>query len=87
MVVLAFAARAHRLGASERVRRWATVAATLVVVQIGLGVASVFTVLAVLPVSLHTLVAASLLAVLTHVATVAHTTKLPQPTPVPVAIG
>ena len=87
VVVLAFAGRAHRLGASERVRRWATVAATLVVVQIGLGVASVFTVLAVLPVSLHTLVAASLLAVLTHVATVAHTTKVPQPTPVPVAIG
>ncbi|MSR21289.1 MAG: heme A synthase [Gemmatimonadetes bacterium] len=79
VVVLAFAVRAYRIGSPERIRRWATLAAALVVAQVALGVASVFTVLAVLPVSLHTLVAASLLAVLVHVATLAHTTKARRP--------
>jgi heme A synthase len=67
-IVLALALRARKAGAPESVRRWATAAAVLVVVQAGLGIASVLTALAVAPVSLHTLVAASLLAVLVHVA-------------------
>jgi len=54
-----------------RVRRWAYLAAFLVLVQVGLGVASVLTVLAVAPVALHTLVAAALLSTLVIVATLA----------------
>jgi len=55
---------------SDRVvRRLAGLAAVLVVTQVGLGFASVLTVLAVVPVSLHTLVAASLLATLVALAT------------------
>ena len=87
VVVLAFAFWAYRTGAPERVRRWATVAAALVVTQVGLGVASLFTRLAVVPVSLHTLVAASLLAVLAHVATQAHRTAEPQPSPMAATVG
>jgi heme A synthase len=66
--VLALAVRVWRAGSSLPGRRWATIAAGLVVVQVGLGVASVLTVLAVLPVSLHTLVAAGLLASLVFLA-------------------
>lgn len=87
IVVLAFALWAYRVGAPERVRRWAAVAATLVVAQVALGVASVFTRLAVVPVSLHTLVAASLLAVLAHLATQARHAVEPQPSPVPATVG
>ena len=47
------------------------IVAALVLVQVALGFASVLTVLAVAPVSLHTLVAAGLLASLVWVATVA----------------
>ena len=83
IVVLAFAAHVYRVRASERMRRWAATAAVLVVTQVALGVASVFTVLAVVPVSLHTLVAASLLAVLAHVATISRAAEAWRPTPVP----
>lgn len=51
------------------VQRWATVALGLVVVQVGLGVASVLTVLAIPPVSLHTLFAAALLSTLVGLST------------------
>ena len=51
------------------VRRTALLAAVLVVAQFTLGVVSVFTVLAVVPVSLHTLGAAGLIAVLALLAT------------------
>ena len=87
VVVLAFAVRVYRADSPERVRRWATVAAGLVLVQVGLGVASVVTRLAVFPVSLHTLVAASLLAVLVHVATLTHTTEASRPTRVPATVA
>ncbi|MGE0158454.1 MAG: heme A synthase [Gemmatimonadales bacterium] len=70
-VVLALLVRARSAPTSPAVRRWTAVAAALVLVQVGLGVASVLTTLAVLPVSLHTLVAASLLATLVHVAVLA----------------
>jgi len=83
VAVLALAYRLHRSGLSRRVRRWAAVAAVLVVVQVGLGVASVLTVLAVLPVSLHTLVAASLLSVLAHVSVVAEPSRRHRLRPAP----
>ena len=69
--VLGTAAWALRVGTPTGLRRWIVAAAALVVLQVGLGFASVLTTLAVIPVSLHTLVAATLLAVLTHVATAA----------------
>lgn len=59
-------------GRSESVRRWAAVAVALVFVQVALGVVSVLSVLDVLPVSLHTLVAAGLLAALVHLSTAGH---------------
>lgn len=68
-VVMALAVKVYRADAPEPIRRWAGVAAALVLAQVGLGVASVLTVLAVIPVSLHTLTAAALLAALVHVAT------------------
>lgn len=71
VVVLWMAGWAIRRDVPRRLRRWVLTAAALVVVQVGLGVASVLTVLAVTPVSLHTLVAAALLSVLVAVATLA----------------
>jgi cytochrome c oxidase assembly protein subunit 15 len=70
--VLALALRARQARAPERLRRWASAATALVMAQVALGVASVVTTLAVIPVSLHTLVAAALLATLAHVFAVAH---------------
>jgi heme A synthase len=69
LFVLALAIRVWRAGGSPSVRRWAVLAAGLVVAQVALGFASVLTVLAVVPVSLHTLVAAGLLASLVYLAT------------------
>lgn len=71
VVVLAIAGWAYRSDVPDRLRRWVATAAVLVLVQVGLGIASVLTVLAVAPVSLHTLVAAALLSVLVYVATLA----------------
>jgi len=75
--VIAVAVYARRSSAPALVRRWSDLAALLVVVQVGLGVASVMTVLAVPPVSLHTLVAAALLATLVHVGALARTAQAP----------
>jgi heme A synthase len=70
LLVLGLAARLVRASdAPAHVRRWAGGAALLVLVQVGLGALSVTSLLAVAPVSLHTLGAASLLAVLTLLAT------------------
>ena len=54
-------------------RSWASWAAVLVLVQIALGFITVLTALAVVPDSLHTLVAASILAVLVHLTTLGWT--------------
>ena len=70
LAVLALAARVLRSDVPPSVRRWATLAAVLVLVQVALGVASVLTVLAVAPVSLHTVVAAGLLSSLVYLATI-----------------
>jgi len=85
--VLAFWVRVHRADAPVPVRRWVTVAAALVLTQVALGVASVLTVLAVLPVSLHTLVAASLLATLVHVATRSQPARRPATAAVPAGVA
>ncbi len=82
VVVTAFALWVRGADVPARVRRWTGVAAALVLVQVLLGFASVLTVLAVVPVSLHTLVAASILATLVHVAV---TTRNANPAVVPVA--
>jgi len=67
--VVWMAVRSLRSGAPRTVRMWAGWAGVLVIVQIGLGFLSVMTALAVVPVSLHTLVAASILAISVHLAT------------------
>ncbi|GMV04960.1 MAG: cytochrome aa3 oxidase assembly protein CtaA [Gemmatimonadota bacterium] len=69
LVVLGMAVWAIRRSSSPAVRSWTGWAAALVLLQVGLGFASVLTGLAVVPVSLHTLVAASLVATLAHLAT------------------
>jgi heme A synthase len=83
VAVCAFAWRLHRSALPHRLRRWAPVAGALVLTQVALGFASVLTVLAVAPVSLHTLVAAALLALLVHVATLAEPTRRHHPRPAP----
>ena len=75
--VVALAVWARRAGVPKRVRRWTTLAGWLVVGQVALGFASVLTVLAVAPVSVHTLVAATLLVILVQVATAA--SRVPAP--------
>lgn len=70
---------AYRADVSESMRRWLAAAAALVVIQVGLGIVSVLTILAVIPVSLHTLVAAALLSVLVHVATRTRLAEAPTP--------
>ena len=87
LAVCALAYRVHRSDAPRRVRRWALAAAALVLAQVALGFASVLTVLAVVPVSLHTLVAASLLSVLVHVATAAEPARRRETRLVPTPAG
>lgn len=69
IAVVGLATWAMRSEAPRAVRSWASWAAVLTLLQVGLGFVSVLTTLAVVPVSLHTLVAASLLATLVHVTT------------------
>jgi heme A synthase len=64
LVVLATMASLMRRSNPARLRTWATASATLVAAQIGIGLLSVTTRLAVVPVSTHTLVAAALLGAL-----------------------
>jgi heme A synthase len=67
--VLLTAVQVRRLTDSRRLRRLAAWAAVGVLAQMGLGFASVYSTLAVVPVSLHTLVAASVLSLLVALAT------------------
>ncbi len=66
--VIGLALWAVRRGVPKAVRRWTALAGWLVAAQVTLGFGSVLSRLAVVPVSLHTLVAAALLAVLAHLA-------------------
>jgi len=68
-LILAMAGWVIRAGIPTRIRDLVLAAAALVLIQVGLGVASVLTILAVAPVALHTLVAAALLSVLVAAAT------------------
>lgn len=68
VVVLALAWIAHRRSGDDRIRKAGVVAGVLVLGQVALGFFSVTSFLAVTPVSLHTLVAASLLAVVVAMA-------------------
>lgn len=67
--VLALAVWVHRVATPRLVRQAALAALALVILQVALGVASVLTILAIAPVSLHTLVAAALLSLLVALAT------------------
>lgn len=68
LAVVGMAVWAVRRGAPPAVRSWTKWASVLLLLQVGLGFLSVYTRLEVVPVSLHTLVAASLLAVMVHLA-------------------
>lgn len=84
--VVGVAVWASRAAAPAAVRSWAKWAAVLVLLQVGLGFLSVYTRLDVVPVSLHTLVAASLLATLVHLTTTAWAAVRPAvPDPAPTA--
>ncbi len=72
VTVVVFAVRARNAAPDSSLRSIGTAAVIVVVLQVGLGFLSVLTGLAVVPVSLHTLVAASLLVLLTHGAVLAH---------------
>ena len=72
LAVLGLVTWAYRSDVPGRIRAWLAAAALLVLVQVGLGVASVLSFLAIAPVSLHTLVAAALLSSLVWTATIAH---------------
>jgi heme A synthase len=71
LLVIGIALWVMRQGVSGIFRRLAWSAVALVVAQVALGVASVLTILAVPPVTLHTLVAAALLANLVTLSTLA----------------
>lgn len=84
VATISLAAWTLKVRAPRLVRSWASWAAVLVLVQIALGFITVLTGLAVVPDSLHTLVAASILAILVHVTTIGwmartHTSAAPVP--------
>jgi cytochrome c oxidase assembly protein subunit 15 len=84
--LLGLATWALKVHAPRVVKVWASWAAVLVLVQIALGLITVLTALAVLPDSLHTLVAAGILTVLVHLTTLAWAAQEPgpvEPLPVP----
>jgi heme A synthase len=85
VAVLALALRVRRQESDATLRTLAGLAAALVLAQVALGVASVLTVLAVVPVSLHTLVAAALLSSLVWLAMLAHPMRETEPGPAAVA--
>jgi heme A synthase len=72
VLVVGLVVWAYRAGVPEALGRWLLAAAVLVLAQVGLGVVSVLTTLAVTPVSLHTLFAAALLSVLVWIATLSY---------------
>ncbi len=81
LAAIALAWWTARAGLPRAARSWAAWAAGLALIQLTLGVVSVLTGLAVVPVSLHTLVAASLLASLVHLASMASSSVPAAPRP------
>ncbi len=69
-VIFLYAWTKTRCEIPNHVQRLVVIAVGLLVIQVLLGIASVLTVLAIPPVSLHTLVAAALLSILVGIATV-----------------
>jgi len=69
VVVLGLAFGILRRSAAPRLRRFSLLAGALVLIQMTLGILSVWSILAVVPVSFHTLGAAALLATLTALST------------------
>ncbi len=69
VLVLVLVARLLRRGTPEHLRRFGILAGLLVLAQMTLGIVSVLSIIAVTPVSLHTLGAAALLSTLTALAT------------------
>jgi len=84
--VSSFAVWTRRAGTPAFVRSWATWAVVLVLLQIGLGITAVLTALAVVPDSFHTLVAASILAILVHLTTTGWMAYTHRPEAEPAAI-
>ncbi|NCG32772.1 MAG: hypothetical protein GWP44_07800 [Proteobacteria bacterium] len=82
ITVIGLAVWAARNALPAAVRTWTVLAGGLAVTQVALGFLSVLTVLAVVPVSLHTLIAALLIAALVHVAVLSRSsgTKTTEPT-------
>jgi heme A synthase len=87
VAVVWLAAWTLKARAAGAVRVWASWAAVLVLLQVALGFVSVLTGLAVIPVSLHTLVAATTLTVLVHVATLGWSAPTRVPVEPQVAVG
>ncbi|MEJ2538368.1 MAG: COX15/CtaA family protein [Gemmatimonadota bacterium] len=81
VVVLGMAWRLLADRAPNHIRRMGLLAGGLVLVQMTLGIVSVLSILAVLPVSLHTLGAASLLCVLVTLSAWGWMARTPVPTP------
>jgi cytochrome c oxidase assembly protein subunit 15 len=79
LAVVGLATWAVRKGAPPSVRGWTGWAAALAVIQVGLGFLSVYTRLDVVPVALHTLVAASLIVTLVHLTAVGRTAQASAP--------
>jgi heme A synthase len=79
LATLGLATWALKIHAPPVVKVWASWAAVLVLVQIALGFISVLTALAVVPVSVHTLVAASIMAVLVHLTALGWSARTPAP--------
>lgn len=81
LVVIAMAYKVVRAGAPAPVRGWVNGAVALVLLQVALGFLSVYARLEVVPVSLHTLVAAALLVALVHLAVAGRTAPSAPPSP------
>ena len=81
LAVIWLATWSLRAKASPAVRTWSGWAGVLILIQVALGFVSVLTGLAVVPVSLHTLVAASTLVALVHVTTMGWATADGAPPP------
>ena len=77
VAVLGLATWSLKVHAPAPVGTWASWAAVLVLVQIALGFITVLTSLAVLPDSLHTLVAAGVLTTLVHVTSLGWSARTP----------
>ncbi len=87
LAVLGLAWRVARTEVPAAIRSWSRWTAVLVFLQVALGFLSVWARLAVVPVSLHTLLAASLLVALVHLTVTARVARVGPPTEAAAAAG